>query len=286
MALSSLQLEAFVAVASSGTFSGAARTLHISQSALSQRVLNLEEQLGTTLFVRAPGGVQLTVAGIELLKYCRIKDTLETELTARIQGGDAQALSGTVRIAGISSAMRSLVLPALAPVLGEHPGLRLEAQVRELRELPKLLRTGECDFAVTWPFPMHADFTTYDVGEENYVMIEPISGTAPAVYIDHDAEDETTEQFLRLQGEVPRSLERHFVDEIYAVIDAVAHGLGRAVVPMHLLQNQSRVRSVPYPQGMQVKLLLVHRTPSVLTALQKTVVHALGEGIPKYLHTP
>ena len=63
MSLSSLYLDAFVGVAKAESFSGAAKGLHITQSALSQRIKNLEDELGLTLFLRMTSGVRLTEQG-------------------------------------------------------------------------------------------------------------------------------------------------------------------------------------------------------------------------------
>jgi DNA-binding transcriptional LysR family regulator len=61
-------LRAFVAVAEEGTFTKAARRLHISQPPLSKQVQQLERELGTTLFVRRRDGIELTRDGAMLLE--------------------------------------------------------------------------------------------------------------------------------------------------------------------------------------------------------------------------
>ena len=63
MSLPSNYLDAFQEIAKSGGFSQATKVLNISQSALSQRIKNLEEEIGLTLFVRTPTGVLLTEQG-------------------------------------------------------------------------------------------------------------------------------------------------------------------------------------------------------------------------------
>lgn len=67
MSLSSLHLDAFFTAAQLLNFSQAAKQLHITQSALSQRIKALEEDLSLRLFVRKPRGVELSVAGERLL---------------------------------------------------------------------------------------------------------------------------------------------------------------------------------------------------------------------------
>lgn len=80
MSLPSLYLDAFLAVAQTQGFSSAASILNITQSALSQRIKNLEEHLGLTLFIRTPNGANLTEQGERLLRYCQTRDSLESEL--------------------------------------------------------------------------------------------------------------------------------------------------------------------------------------------------------------
>jgi len=77
MGLSSSHLEAFAAVAQAGGFSKAAKILHLTQSALSQRIMNLEDDLAITLFIRDPSGLRLTPAGDELLRYWQMHHGLE-----------------------------------------------------------------------------------------------------------------------------------------------------------------------------------------------------------------
>src|SRR4029079_6411965 len=75
--LSSLYLDAFFAAARSLNFSLARNDMLITQSALSQRIKGLEEELDLTLFVRLPRGVQLTEAGARLLRYCKARSWME-----------------------------------------------------------------------------------------------------------------------------------------------------------------------------------------------------------------
>jgi DNA-binding transcriptional LysR family regulator len=60
MGLQTAQLEAFEEVAKLRNFSKAAKALHITQSALSQRIINLESELEVALFIRDPSGLRLT----------------------------------------------------------------------------------------------------------------------------------------------------------------------------------------------------------------------------------
>src|SRR5919205_167880 len=153
MALPAHQLDAFHAVAATGSFSRAAARLHVTQPALSQRIQQLETELKKRLFVRSPSGVTLTDAGSRLLRYCQVQRALEAELlddlTVDGHGGSTELeLSGTLRIAAFSSVARSCVLPAVAPLFRANPRLAVDVSVGEMQEIAALLAQGAVDFAL------------------------------------------------------------------------------------------------------------------------------------------
>ena len=91
-------LKAFIAVASTGSFSEAAEHLYLTQSAISKRIAQLEEQIGKKLFDRIARQVSLTEAGQELLPRARhILKEYENALQA-INDLSGEA-SGTLRLA-------------------------------------------------------------------------------------------------------------------------------------------------------------------------------------------
>ena len=120
MSLSSGQLDAFVALSRHQSFSRAAEALHITQSALSQRIMKLEEELALTLFIRESHQVRLTPPGERLLRYCQLKDSLEEESLSDMKATGKKVLTGNLRIAGYSSVVRSVVVPALSSFLNTH----------------------------------------------------------------------------------------------------------------------------------------------------------------------
>lgn len=278
MGLSSLQLDAFFAAARALNFSQAAEDLHITQSALSQRIQALEKDLDLTLFTRLPRGVQLTEAGERLLRYCQARFAMEAEVVEHLTGKQSSGLGGMLRIAGYSSVTRSVLLPALAPLLREHPNVQAHIQSAEIRELPELLLTGNVDFIVT-DAPIHrADIETIELGREEYVLCESVKTAPPEHrYLDHDPSDTTTHRFFAAQARAIPDYERAFLDEIYAVIDGVAAGLGRAVVSRHLIARDKRIKAVARYRSMAVPVVLQHHKQPYYTGLQKAAIAALTD---------
>lgn len=96
MKIDNAQLAAFAAVVEHGTFESAARQLHVTPSAISQRIKLLEERLGQVLILRgAP--CQATPSGMLLLKFSTQMDVLENELF-RDLGVSHEQREGRVRI--------------------------------------------------------------------------------------------------------------------------------------------------------------------------------------------
>jgi DNA-binding transcriptional LysR family regulator len=284
MGLSSLQLDAFFAAARTLNFSQAAEELHITQSALSQRIKALEEELDLTLFTRLPRGVQLTEAGERLLRYCQARFTMEVELLEQLTGSARHGLGGMLRIAGYSSIVRSVLIPALAPLLREHANVQAHIQNGEIRELPDLLLTGNVDFIVT-DGPLHrADIESVALGQEIYVMCEGAQLVASDErYLDHDPSDTTTNRFLASQERPVTEYRRAFMDEIYAIIDGVAAGLGKAVVSRHLVVDDARIRILDRYRSMSVPVLLHYHKQPHYTALHRAAVETLVTRCPALL---
>ena len=282
--LSSLYLDAFFAAARSLNFSLAAKELHITQSALSQRIKGLEEELDLTLFVRLPRGVQLTEAGARLLRYCQARFSMEQELLEQLTGKTSkQGLGGVVRIGGYSSVVRSILMPALAPLLRANRNVQVHFQNAEMRQLPELLLTGNVDFIVTDTVVHRADIETVELGQEECVMARSSECALDEhIYLDHDPDDPTTAKFFNMQAGKPE-YRRSFMDEIYAIIDAVALGLGQAVISRHLIAHDPRIQIVGGFRSMFVPVLLHYHKQPFYTALQRAAIKELVERCPALL---
>jgi DNA-binding transcriptional LysR family regulator len=140
------QLEYFVAVARHGTFTRAAEELWITQSALSQQVRRLEQELGVRLLHRTSRGAVVTAAGADLLT--RAQTVLAELALARADLERHTGLSrGRARVAaGLADAAR---LPAaLAAFHRAHPGLQVALRHAAGGEAAGLVQRGLVDVAV------------------------------------------------------------------------------------------------------------------------------------------
>jgi DNA-binding transcriptional LysR family regulator len=275
MSLNSSYLDAFYACARLGHFTKAAAALHITQSALSQRIKNLEEELGNTLIIRDRAGLRLTEQGHELLRYCQSKAAVEEQVLSRVQGRSTKGYNGTLRIGAFSSIASSVVLPALANLLETNPGLRLQLIVRELYELRPLLKSGQIDFMIIDEELQQESIRTRVLGFENYVLIQKRGYKGPDIYLDHDEEDSITIKYLKQK--TASKLQRHYLDDISGIIEGVHLGLGRAVVPQHLTIGMRSIEILEPKKMLSVPVVLHFYEQSFYSPLQQAVMETLVE---------
>lgn len=146
------QLEAFYWAASLGSFVLAAERLHVTQSSMSKRIVELESEIGVALFERSGRRAQLTERGHRLLPT--VAQMLHLKSSLRTLACDSPQLSGTCRF-GVSELVSLSWLPAfIRLVRADHPDLVLKPYVDLARNLERRVIKGELDFAIA---PGHAD---------------------------------------------------------------------------------------------------------------------------------
>ena len=238
MKIPSHQLEAFVMVAQAGHFTNAAKKLNLTQSALSQRILNLEDFLQASLFIRDRGGLRLTAKGEELLRYCHIQQQLENEFISELNEPTSQMFKPTLRVATFSSIARSLLIPALTALIREHQ-VQFHLFTRELSELQAMLTRAEVDYLITDQKSENQAIESLFLGYEENVMICAAGQKKQAIQwiLDHDELDEVSMKYQRINKISSKKLNKRYLDDVYGLIDGVRHGLGVAVVPSHLIED-------------------------------------------------
>lgn len=282
MSLSSLHLDAFVACASTGNFTLAAEKLAITQSALSQRIKNLEFELSSSLFLRSRSGVKLTEAGIELLRYCQRKEAMEIEVIAQIKGEHGAGLRGEIRLAGFSTIMRSVVMPAMSSLLVKNPNVRVHFLTREMNELPNLLQSGEADFIFTDEPLIRDSVQSREVGFEQNILIQKKNYSGPEIYLDHDEFDETTKKYLS-RFRKKQKFERRYYDDAYSILEAVKLGLGMAVLPKHMVKTEPEIQIIDSKNVLESAIYLHYFKQDFYTQLQSEVIAAVESKFKTFL---
>ena len=140
-------LKAFITVAETGSFSEAAEQLYLTQSAISKRIAQLEQQIGKRLFDRIARQVSLTEAGQELLPRARrILQEYENALQA-ISDLSGEA-SGTLRLAISHHLGLHRLPPVLKQFAQQHPNVSLDIEFMDSEKAYEQVLHGESEVAV------------------------------------------------------------------------------------------------------------------------------------------
>ena len=139
-------------VVARGSFSAAAESLHLSQSAVSQQIAVLEREVGIPLLERTTDGPKLTAAGEALMVHgdavmCRLEEA-EREL-AQIAGLEG----GRLRLASFPTASATLMTGALSIFRQRFPKVELQFTEDEPEDSFPALKRGDFDLAVVFDYP-------------------------------------------------------------------------------------------------------------------------------------
>lgn len=163
-------LEAFVAVADTGSFTAAAQALFIRQPSVSARIASLESLVDAKLLDRSPGGVRPTPAGEVLLAHARalLRDRQEAIKAVRNFLGRP---AGVLEV-GASSIPGAYVLPqALARLRGDYPDLRIQLAIADTEKTVEALRRGEFEVGVVGSDVEEEGLMARRIGEDEVVLI-------------------------------------------------------------------------------------------------------------------
>lgn len=239
------QVRTLLAVVDEGTFDAASAALHVTPSAVSQRVKALEQRTGRVLLMRTKP-VRPTESGEVVVRFARRLARLERD--ARTELGMSEAGEPTrLSIAVNADSLATWFLPALTRVSRELR-LCLELRREDENHTAALLREGVVMAAVTtWPDPVAGcsvralghmrylavagpDFAGWWLGAGTDAALDELIADAPVVAFDRN--DDLQDEFVRgLGGGVGASALRHFMPTSEGFVDAVVAGLGWGMVP-------------------------------------------------------
>ncbi|MGJ5749620.1 DNA-binding transcriptional LysR family regulator [Streptomyces puniciscabiei] len=180
-------LRTFLAVYRSGSFTGAAQLLGLSQPTVTTQMRALERQTGRELFERLPRGVAPTAVADELA--VRVAPGLD--LLAAVSGPDATEgrTADPVHLAGPAEFLCTGVLPVLAPLVADGVRLRVAAGLTDA--LLEELRAGRHDLVIATLRPQGRTLSAVPLADEEFVLVaapvwaervkEPLATEGPSV---------------------------------------------------------------------------------------------------------
>jgi len=269
-------LRTIVAVARHRSFTKAAEELYLAQSAISQQIRRLEEEIGIQIFRRSSRSVELTEEGKIILEHAyRVLaevDEMQGEMEA-LSGG----IRGTVRISGIWPFGGYDLYSVLADFRTRYPEVAIHMEEDAVDEVMAKLRADELDlaFASVDPDKIGPDFAATLLWEEEFVIVaardhefanrahvtyEDLIGQDLIAFRDNSALRRRFETTIGRRGIEPRNA---FVcTEMTAVRSLASKGLGVAVMP----RSQAELDGPPIilrpfrPEPITWPIALVWRT--------------------------
>jgi DNA-binding transcriptional LysR family regulator len=291
------QLETFLAVARAKNFTRAGEALHVSQSTLSQHVLELERELGVRLFDRLGRAVTLTEAG-------RLLEEQATRIAAAVAGArrTIDELKGLERgslVIGASTTPGIYVLPSVIGTFRRrYPGIDVSLRIGNSRVIEERIRADEADLGVVGGHILGAKEQCLAAGllDELLLIVPPrhpwtkrrevtpreLADVPVLMREQGSATRLVTERALRQAGvRVTIAME---LDHIEAIKQAVIAGLGVAFVSTYAVQGEIATRRL---YGVRLKGLrvrrhfhVIHNEARSLTASARAFIALLSPGGP------
>jgi DNA-binding transcriptional LysR family regulator len=297
MKLDTLGVQAFIAIAEQGGFGRAAESLHITQTALSRRLQNLEALLGVRLVERTTRSVALTRIGQDFLPQARrLLGDLAIALNEIRESG--KALRGEVTLASIPSVGVSY-LPGVFrrySALHPHNGIRVLDYLSP--HVTRAVARREAEFGINMQAPPDAGLTSIPILKDHYIaaclaghplaklrrlrwkQLEPYT----LILSGHERGGRTLVDFALSTQRVGLRL-FYEVQHSFTALGMVSQGVGIAVVPNLMLPKGAYPRLVGVPLVDPVvsrTLVLLSRTGASLSpaaqALYDLILENRGRG--------
>lgn len=268
----------FLAVARTGTLTGAADVLGAGIATVSRRIQRLENALGMPLFVHHQTGYKLTDEGAALLPRA---EALEDAMLGFRAGVTAEAgVTGHVRLATAENLANPIIIPALPALLDRHPHLTLDV-VTDVATAN--LHRREADLAVRMVRPTGGNVTIRRIGTIGFGLYgspgymaartaHPEEGLLENDRVIGWSERQNTlpaAQWIdrTLRGRAPVLM----TSTLAAQMSAAQAGIGLAVLP-HFLAREAGLQPLPVELGLDQPIWLVLH--SDLSASQRVRVVA------------
>lgn len=256
-------LVTFAESARLNSFAAAARELGLSPSAVAKNIARLEQQMGMRLFHRTTRKVALTPEGEALFERCaRVLD--EVDALEAFAANTSRTPSGTLRLEAPQVYGREVILPLVAQLAREHPGVNLDIRLSDqyadivgsgidaairvgaIRDSQLIARRFDFQqlgiYAAPAYLATHGTPPTIDALPAHAIVgfRQPSSGRMRAWQLRHNGDDIE----LRLSA-------RYLVSDGEGVVRAAAEGLGLIQVPSYMAQAAMRT-------GHLVEVLRAH----------------------------
>jgi DNA-binding transcriptional LysR family regulator len=281
MSLSLIQLRVFVTAAQCGSFTAAAKQLHMSQPTVSETIRRVEQRYGTPLFVRGSKRLILTAPGEELMP-------LAEQTLASADGADRALRAVTGLQGGVASIglLRNAKFYAMADLLtsfhARYPNVRLRVIGVNSADVADLVRDGDLEAGlVVLPVdtrelsvtPLLQDevlYATSDPARTRPVSLEDMAEASLILYDAHAGWRDPTRRQLAERA-LLRGLSltpRIEVEQVDTALELVAAGAGETVVSRAVSESSiapAGVRYLPLQEPLYDTVALIQKESAILS---------------------
>jgi len=249
--MDSRELQIFQHLARHLHFGKTANTYHLSPSTLSRMIRRMEQQLGTSLFLRDNRSVKLTTAGAKLLDYAdqqqekwlKLKDSINLQ---------QDHLSGKLHLFCTVTAAYSHLPPLLDKFRRAHPGVEILLTTGDASEAMHKIQQGLVDIALAAkPEPLSDSFYFFAIDQIELAVIAPRFSTDLGEQLRQKPIDWQKLPFILPEhGPARKRFDRWYKQsadgkaKIYATVSGhealvsmVALGCGVGIAPMVVVEN-------------------------------------------------
>ncbi|MFP8644318.1 LysR family transcriptional regulator [Priestia aryabhattai] len=260
--MESQDLRIFKCVAEEKSLSKAAEVLGYVQPHISQRIKNLEEELGTKLLTRTNRGVTLTDEGEALFNYAQRILLLMEEAKAEVNPNKFRK----PLIIGASQTVSATKVPFLfSSFLKEHRDIEVKIKTDRKHALQEMLSYGEIDGLFLSGTYNEAQFERAYRYAEKMVLISSLyeareEKDQPTLLINSDANCIYRNRLLAFSKKhhIHKASIMEF-DSLEAILQGVRDGLGISVVPASVVNSRGDIKSIQYqelPEDVQIDFVV------------------------------
>ena len=268
-------LRVFLAVATYGTFAGAAKALGLTQPTVSKRIDDLEVRLNAKLLNRGPTGVSLTDTGVAVFDSVQTMEHAAQSIDNIVANADKRE-QGLVGIAASDGMAGYIIGPQVANFLRGYPkiSLTLDCGLWTADRLP-----GAIDISLQFDPVVNSDMVTTPIAHLHYALFgapaylnlygrpRSLQEAATHRYVHHAAQNKQPESLPTCTPALQQLANKHLVtNSSHAMVEAIKHGAGIGPLPTAVLSVEPELEMLETPLIAEVTLYMAVRSDVVRAA--------------------
>jgi len=268
-----LQLEIFIAIHETGSFTKAAESLNLSQSAVSHSLQTLEGELGIALFDRSKREIRMTEAGAAFLPHAR-EALNQTRIIEQKALSLTQLESGTVKLGCFPSFTANLLPELLVGFQAKYPNIECIVLEGDYYDIANWVRNGVVDIGFSIDprselsfDPLFDDSMLVVMSDSHPLKDRPtiaVDGIAEEPYINVGGYEQLLD--LILQNTSIRLNVKYHLSNTYSILAIVRAGLGVTLLPSLAIPKEATgIVARPLAPAFNRSIGMVTRSASTLT---------------------